>query len=80
VRERKTNTSVIFWIGAKYLQNSLYQLLGRHDRTIAIENALDAEKFVIETDGCVRQQSRCQFAGGKCWRRSTAGKFQQTFE
>jgi hypothetical protein len=48
VREGKTNTLDNFWIGAKYLQNSLYQLLGRQNRPIPLENALDAEKFVIE--------------------------------
>jgi hypothetical protein len=48
VREGKTHTLSNFWIGAKYLQNSLYQLLGKQERTIAIENALDAEKFVID--------------------------------
>jgi hypothetical protein len=48
VREGKTNTIYNFWIGAKYLQNSLDQLLGRQTRTVALENALDAEKFVIE--------------------------------
>ena len=31
VREGKTNTLDNFWIGAKYLQNSLYQLLGRQN-------------------------------------------------
>jgi hypothetical protein len=48
VREGKLNSLNNFWLGAKYLQNGVDQFLGRHDSTLAKENAIDGEKFVIE--------------------------------
>jgi hypothetical protein len=47
--ERRELTSLNnFWLGAKYVQNSVERLLGWQDQTMAQEYALDAERFVIE--------------------------------
>jgi hypothetical protein len=48
VEGRKLTSLNNFWLGAKYVQNSVERLLGWQNQTMAQEYALDAGRFVVE--------------------------------